>query len=198
MNNSNFRMENAKLAKAYIAGGTTPFNAAKMTGFRNVPDMEDAMAALERNETREEMKPQNASAFTKGMVATGEWRSRNFLVKRFAANDTYPEMIRVFAGGRISYIYFEPEWGKELINIIAEATGLQGESSCESKSNEELEKAEAEIKRLQKALVDANENLVRAIQRPQPDQTGLEKDLEEQKMLNQKLKDKLVELLLEV
>lgn len=198
MNNSSFRLENAKLAKAYINGGTTPFNAAKLTGFRNVPDMEDAMAALERNETREDLKPQNESEFSRRMVETGEWRSRNFLVKRFAANDTYPEMVRVFAGGRISYIYFEPEWGKELINIIAEATGLQGESSCESKSHEELEKAEAEIKRLQKELEDANENLLKALRSPIPDQTGLEKDLAEEKMLNQKLKDKLVELLLEV
>ena len=197
MNSSSFRMENAKLAKAYIAGGTTPFNAARMTGFRNVPDMEDALAALERNETREEMKPSNASTFTKGMVATGEWRSKNFLVKRFAANDTYPETIRVFAGGRISYIYFEPSWGNELINIIAEATGLQGESSTESRS-EELEKARAEIKRLNKALEEANDELLKAIRTPMPDATGLEKELAEAKLLNQKLKDKLVEMLLEV
>ena len=195
MHISQIRMENAKLAKAYMNGGTNPFNAARMAGFKNVPDMEDAIAALERNETREEMKPRNASAFTNGMVATGEWRSKNFLVKRFAANDTHPEMIRVFAGGRISYIYFEPDWGKALMNIIAEATGQQGDTSAEGR-REELEKAQAEIMKLKKELANANEELMKAIQRPMPDVAGLEKELEETKMLNQRLRDKLVEIVL--
>lgn len=199
MNVKQWRMESAKLAVAYMEGGSTPFNAAKMARFKNVADMENAIDGLNKeNESKEEKTFAIPKQAVVKLDPSGEYRSENFLIKTYPAQGNYPEMVRVFAGGRISYIYFEPEWAEELMKLLGTAAGVRHESEgtadewkrlCE-KREQELAKAHCEIERLNKCVADANEQLLQANER----NTG--KSNAELEALNQRLKDKLVEIVL--
>lgn len=54
--------ERAKLARAYMRGGTPPYQAARQTGFMRVGIMEEAIRAMEGREAAEAAKAQTQSS----------------------------------------------------------------------------------------------------------------------------------------
>lgn len=46
----NTMLERAELARAYMNGGSAPYQAARLTGFMRVSEMQEAIRALEREE----------------------------------------------------------------------------------------------------------------------------------------------------
>lgn len=120
MNAKHWRMENAKLARAYLRGGEAPFQVANKLGFHSVMDME---AAIWQLETLEEHPPVERGP----LKAEGEWQAEPFLVKKFAADKEHAEMIRIWCGGRPNYVYFDPKDAKRLIRLLNDATGALDE-----------------------------------------------------------------------
>lgn len=227
MQNKQWRLDNAKLAKAYMAGGMPPFQAAQKCGFMRVSYMEDALRELEASEqaNSDMVKAgpvQNAP--TARPEQTHEYRNSKFLIKRFAERDGYPEMIRVFAGGRISYIYFTPDDIPLLQALLREVTGekdqlLASFAELTDERNHEGEQALKEMQRadelqqrlaerderiiqLESELAEKNQHIEELSMRPDAQDTengnALLEKLKAVELLNQRLKDKLVELILGV
>ena len=225
MQNKQWRLENAKLARAYIEGGMPPFQAAQKCGFMRLNYLEDALRELENSEkASDKMQPAAAVPVQKTSAGPleqiGEWRNSKFLIKRFAPQGDYPEMIRLFAGGRTSYIYFAPEDIPLLQSLLREVNGekdrlladfaeLTEERNHEAKGhlaelekNAELEKKLEELQVVLKAReteIATLKHMLKAMENATaPDAEAQQQELAAQKLLNQKLKDKLVEMLLGV
>ena len=62
----NTLMERAELARAYINGGSAPYQAARQTGFMRVTEMQEAIRALEHKEAEEKAKAENDRFGQKG------------------------------------------------------------------------------------------------------------------------------------
>lgn len=224
MQNKQWRLENAKLAKAYMAGGMPPYQAAQKCGFMRLSYMEDAIRELgnlepeapnEENSTPQQ--PVKASAMR--LEQTGEWRNNAFLIKRFAANGDHPEMIRIFAGGRISYIYCTPDDIPLLQTLLRHVTGeqdllLASFAELTEERNEEAKNALREMQRaeelqkhneeLEQKLRNAEDELIKLrvalseSQNGKPCEDDTYARLHAERELNARLKDKLVEMLLGV
>lgn len=219
MQNKQWRLENAKLAQAYIAGGMPPFQAAQKCGFMRMSYLEDALKELANSEKApDEMQPAAAvpvqKTSTGPLEQIGEWRNSKFLIKRFAPQGDYPEMIRLFSGGRISYVYFATEDIPLLQSLLREVNGekdrlladfaeLTEERNHEAKGH--LAELEKKLEELQ-VVLEAREteiatlkHMLKAMENATaPDAEAQQQELAAQKLLNQKLKDKLVEMLLGV
>lgn len=202
MDAKQWRMENAKLARAYMAGGETPFSAAQKAHFRSVPDMEAAIAKLEKVENGESSpRPRPAApvqqegecrhvitpaAGSATLVPAGEWRSPDFLIKKYVSDGIHPDMVRVFAGGRISFIYFDPKEANQLIRLINEATGVLDKLYAEF---EELRSERDEEAKRQLAELQRNEKLSRDLAEAQEQVKQLERKLKDEKSITQVLAD---------
>lgn len=136
MNNKNWRIKNAKLARAYMEGGMAPFQTAKKLRFHSVMDMEAAIHQLEK---LEEHPPVERVPLNK----IGEWREGPFMIKKFSASQDYPEMIRIWAGDRPNYIWLRAQEAGKLVDAINSATGVMDNLYAEFQELKEERNAEA-------------------------------------------------------
>lgn len=175
--NKQWSMESAKLAKAYMNGGDVPFQAARKSGFKNVTEMEMAIAELEYetaeangihqpgvmvmnqeadgerfmpgNEIMMETKAQPCGE----LVPDKEVKVGKFLAKSYPPIEGKKRMIRLWGWVKSAFIMFTPEEVGDLKKTLAEITGTQTEETGETKP-EAFPEAErmglqAEVTRLQ-------------------------------------------------
>lgn len=162
MNAKQWRLENAKLAKAYMAGGMPPFQAAQKVGFRNVPDMDAAIADAERAAAQPmPNRPEPNNQIGPNLI--GQWENNLFTAKKFSATEEWPEMVRIWAGGRPSYIWFTPQDARKLLDVINNATGVLDNLYAEFQElrDERDEEAKAHLAELQR-----NEKLEQQLRKP--------------------------------
>lgn len=210
-----WRLEAAKLALAYMAGGEPPYQAARRTGFMRVAVMNEAIKELEKKQEKEEQH-QEAEAQTMGMdtsaaseeadktapVLAAEYRNAAFLIREYEPKDGKDGMVRIWSGQRPNFIYANINRVPMLIDLLKEtATGRKAIPGMDEKS-ELIREKDQQILKLQRDLVEAMDLLQQ--ERQNSGVAELEErtkllaaELDAERLLNQKLKDKLVALLLE-
>lgn len=220
-----WRMKAAELAKAYMAGGEPPYQAARKTGFMRVAIMEEAIRELEnaqgngvqetvqesaQQETVQENEQQenrviidraNGEKLWK-MIPAEDYCGDTFHVREFAANGPYKAMIRIWAGDRPNFIYSTKEQASELLDLLRQVvTGKKRTPGTDERDEtiRLLKVKNAQLERELKEMKDAPN------QAPESDAMNgwrekaeeLERELEAERALNRKLKDKLIEMMIE-
>lgn len=136
-----WRLKAAELAKAYMAGGDPPYQAARKTGFMRVAIMEDAIRELENARGNGTQAPAQESAQQEQsmMLDYAKWGTKVelipgkdyyggiFHIREFAANGKYQEMIRIWAGDRTQYIYAKKEEASELLDLLRQVVQARKE-----------------------------------------------------------------------
>lgn len=114
----NTLMERAELARAYINGGSAPYQAARQTGFMRVTEMQEAIRALEHKEAEEierseisESKSRDLPSVASTRHCAGEWPSTDKAKDendRFGPKETEPERIPVDDPPKTIYPFLPP------------------------------------------------------------------------------------------
>lgn len=210
-----WRMQAAQLALAYMAGGDPPYQAARKTGFMRVAIMEEAIKELEKEQGKAEQH-EAAEAQTTGMetpagceetgktepVLAAEYRNAAFCIREYEPKDGKDGMVRIWAGARPQYIWTSINRVPMLIDLLKETvTGREAKPGMDEKS-ELLREKDNQILKLQRELSETLDQLQQV--RQDSGVAELEErtklltaELDAERLLNQKLKDKVVELLLE-
>ena len=209
-----WRMQAAQLALEYMAGGDPPYQAARKTGFMRVAIMEEAIKELEKEQGKAEQH-EAAEAQTTGMetpagcketgktepVLAAEYRNAAFYIREYEPKDGKDGMVRIWAGARPQYIWASINRVPMLIDLLKETvTGREAKPGMDEKS-ELIREKDNQILKLQRELSETLDQLQQV--RQDSGVTELEErtkqlsaELEAERLLNQKLKDKVVELLL--
>ena len=210
-----WRMQAAQLALAYMAGGDPPYQAARKTGFMRVSIMEEAIKELEKEQGKAEQHAA-AEAQTTGMetpadceetgktepVLAAEYRNAAFYIREYEPKDGKDGMVRIWAGARPQYIWTNINRVPMLIDLLKETvTGREAKPGMDEKSKLIREK-ENQILKLQRELSETLDQLQQVrqdsgIAELEERTKLLTAELDAERLLNQKLKDKVVELLLE-
>lgn len=146
------RLEQAKIARAYVRGGTPPYQAARKCGFLRVSMMEEAIDELEKQEMLEK-KPSsmsNDSAYlpkaavvidtrppsapqTEGTTAQRiaykplqSWRNELASVAFYGQNDGRKPMFRLRLEGVHSFLEIPETHINDAAKLLCEAAGLNG------------------------------------------------------------------------
>lgn len=173
-----WRMESAKLAKAYLNGGEPSYQAARKAGFMRVAEMEAAIRELERKEgaesevrlTTEEQAIMDGSKFLPGNEVLADFKTvpvpeevpekesvrGSFAARMYPSSPGRYRMIRLWGWMKNAFIMFRPEEIDDLRAVLAELTGDQapesGETHPESFPEMECMGLQAEVTRLQAEL----------------------------------------------
>lgn len=211
-----WRMKAAELAKAYMAGGEPPYQAARKTGFMRVAIMEEAIRELENaqgngaQETVQENEQQenrviidraNGEKLWK-MIPAEDYCGDTFHVREFAANGPYEAMIRIWAGDRPNFIYSTKEQASELLDLLRQVVTGKKRTPGTDEQDETIRllkvknaQLERELKEMKDAPNPAPESDAMNGWREKAEE--LERELEAERALNRKLKDKLIEMMIE-
>lgn len=210
-----WRMEAARLALAYMAGGDPPYQAARKTGFMRVSVMEEAIKELEKEQGKQDQietaeqqvhgldAPQPETSKSETMpVMCAEFTNSAFCVREYEPKDGKDGMVRIWAGNRPQYIYASIQRVPMLIDLLKEAATGKGSKPGMDERDLLIREKDAQILKLQRDLAEAMEQLRQERQnsgaaemQERMGQLTVELDMERQ--LNQKLKDKILELILE-
>lgn len=209
-----WRMQAAQLALAYMAGGDPPYQAARKTGFMRVAIMEEAIKEMEKEQGKAEHH-EAVEAQTTGMetpadceetgktepVMSAEYRNAAFCIHEYEPKDGKDGMVRIWAGARPQYIWTSINRVPMLIDLLKETvTGREAKPGMDEKS-ELIRKKDNQILKLQRELSQTLDQLQKVredsgIAELEERTKLLTAELDAERLLNQKLKDKVVELLL--
>lgn len=210
-----WRMQAAKLAKAYMAGGDAPYQAARKTGFMRVGIMEEAIKELEKEQGKEEYR-QEVEAQVMGAgkidanevegkiepVLAAEYKNVVFCVREYEPKDGKDGMVRIWAGARTQYIWSNINHVPMLIDLLKNVMAGGEMKPGTNEKNEIIREKDEQIKMLQRELVETMD-LLKA-ERERNDAvllgeqiTAMQKKIEMEERLNQRLKDKIVEMVLD-
>jgi hypothetical protein len=173
MNQNKPRLEQAKLARAYMRGGTPPYQAARKCGFVRVALMEEAIHELETQEKFESSpavenvaaQGSDSSAHlqkaqitfdTKPPVGTKpepkqfykplqNWRNEKASVSYYGQNDNLSPMYRLLLDGQPIYLNIPESSIKEVASLLCEVAGLNGPGSKETSNSGRIAELEAEL-----------------------------------------------------
>lgn len=210
-----WRMETAKLALAYMAGGDPPYQAARKTGFMRVSVMEEAIKELEKEQNKqeqaetaeqqvygpEEPQPKTAGSETEPVMCA-EFCNSAFRVREYEPKADKDGMVRIWAGNRPQFIYASIQRVPMLIDLLKEVTtGRAGKPGMDERDLLIREK-DTQILKLQRDLAEAMDKLQQERQNSgiaeASERIGhLTVELDMERQLNEKLKAKIVELILE-
>lgn len=162
MNQTKNRMKQAELARAYMNGGTPPYQAARKCGFLRVALMEEAIRELEAHEKLENspasdndsaylpkaevvidtrpprvwrpVEPEERIAFKPLQV----WKNNLASVAHYGQNDERKPMFRLRLEGVRSYIEIPETHIKDAAKMLCEAAGLNGPHETEGSNDPKI------------------------------------------------------------
>ena len=203
-----WRMQAAKLAKAYMAGGDAPYQAARKTGFMRVGIMEEAIKELEKEQGKEEYR-QEVEAQVMGAgkidadevegkiepVLAAEYKNVVFCVREYEPKDGKDGMVRIWAGARPQYIWSNINHVPMLIDLLKNVMAGKELKPGADEKEAQIRELEKQVLRLQEQLVNAMDAM--PVTELQAANEKLAEELEKERALNRRLRDKIVDMILE-
>ena len=208
------RLEEAKLAKAYLAGGMPPYQAARKCGFMRVAAMEEAIRELEAAEAPAAPQidedpsrylyekapiepPKEWNVPVPAAQPLESWENEVGAVLRYGRNGDKEPAYRINLYGTRSYLMIPEDRFKSVAQLMADAAGLKCTSNdrlladmAEERETayQEAQQHLAELKR-NEALQAENDRLAEL-------NAALQADLETEKANHNALKLRVFDILL--
>lgn len=218
-----WRMQAAQLAKAYLAGGEAPYQAARKSGFMRVGIMQEAIKELENEERLAQCCEEAPEIETETRAETPEYANTQaleeekprlelrlkresqtnwFTVREYEPQGEYDGMVRIWSEKRPSFIQMKPERVRILIDQLKEMVAGKTVNAGESEREEMIRKQKEQITALERDLAETKEQLLAERNNSGAEELRmrvgtLEMELEMEQLMNQKLKEKIVELVLD-
>ena len=203
------RLEQAKLAKAYLAGGSPPYQAARKCGFMRVALMEEAIRELDEQEKLEnapdvettpaEPKPTETN---KGPVykPLQVWKNDLASVAFYGHNDGRKPMYRLRLDGVYQFLEIPETHINDAAKLLCEAAGMKGPESSDNGNSELAELCES-LRRENDDLCKRNDDLRERIdelthRRDGDDLAKVMAELEAERAAHNALKQKVCDKLL--
>ena len=215
------RLDEARIAKAYIAGGMAPYQAARKCGFMRVTAMEEAfreLADLEANEKTaasesEYVKPAEEDASQYLVEASNTGILKPVFVPKVSPIETFESSVgsirhlaetaeksavwRIDLKNSPSYLMVQEKDFQAFAQLVMQAAGLKAQSNDHliaefaNLQNEMQTEAQAHLKELQR-----NEQLQERLQEAEADCRKMHEELKREQAEHQALKLRVFDLLL--
>lgn len=203
------RLEQAKLAKAYMAGGSPPYQAARACGFMRVGLMEEAIRELDEQEKLENAPDVETAHAEPNPTKTDKepvykplqvWKNDLASVAFYGHNDGRKPMYRLRLEGVQQYLVIPETHIKDAAKLLCEAADMKGPESSDNGNSELAELCES-LKRENDDLCKRNDDLRNRIDelthRQKDDELAkVMADLEAERAAHNELKLKMFDKLL--